>query len=107
MSDYDLSGYVCGVTNLPCSGCSFMCEHRKREDDWGFDMPVRRGIYRHFKGGYYEVIEPSATNTETSEEYVVYKDIEGRVWVRPKEMFEENVGGVPRFRLICERGEEK
>ena len=33
MSDYDLSGYVCGVTNLPCSGCSFMCEHRRREDD--------------------------------------------------------------------------
>ncbi len=23
-------GYFCGVTGLPCCGCSFFCEHRKK-----------------------------------------------------------------------------
>ena len=70
-------------------------------------MHVVRGLWRHYKGHYYEVIEPEATNTETDEIYVVYKDGDGKVWVRPKEMFEGNVGDVPRFRLICEREEKK
>lgn len=27
--NYDFSKYACGVTDLPCCGCSLFCEHRK------------------------------------------------------------------------------
>ncbi len=51
------------------------------------------GIYRHFKGNLYEVIE-SAHHSETLSEYVVYRALytspefgTNHLWVRPKEMF--------------------
>ena len=25
--------YVCGVTGLPCCGCSLFCEHRRPKED--------------------------------------------------------------------------
>lgn len=63
---------------------------------------IKTGIYRHFKGGRYEVIA-IAKHSETLEEMVVYKALygDGGVWVRPASMWEETVvyGGkeVKRF----------
>ena len=58
---------------------------------------MKLGKYRHYKGKEYEVLG-IATHSETLEELVVYKalyKIEGKgkdsMWVRPKEMFEEEV----------------
>ena len=52
---------------------------------------VKRGIYRHFKGGIYEVLE-IATHSETMEELVVYRNREsGKWWVRPASMWNETV----------------
>ncbi len=63
---------------------------------------IETGIYRHFKGGRYEVIA-IAKHSETLEEMVVYRALygDGGVWVRPASMWEETVvyGGkeVKRF----------
>lgn len=49
---------------------------------------VRTGqIYRHFKGGLYQIIAV-ATHSETNERYVVYQALYGGmdVWVRPYDM---------------------
>jgi hypothetical protein len=70
-------------------------------------MQVKKGLYRHFKGGKCRVIGV-AKHSETLEELVVYEhpDENGKMelWVRPKEMFFEKVekGGkkVPRFKYI-------
>lgn len=65
------------------------------------------GFYRHFKGKPYRV-RGMARHSETLEELVLYEALYpnelGRVWVRPKAMFEEAVNkeGVtrPRFQRI-------
>ena len=45
------------------------------------------GVYRHFKGNYYIVLDV-ATNSETEEECVVYRSLtDGKLWVRPLNMF--------------------
>ena len=53
---------------------------------------IEPGIYRHFKGNYYEVIG-LARHSETEEEMVVYRALygEGGVWVRPTVMWSEKV----------------
>ena len=53
---------------------------------------IRRGRYRHFKGGEYEVIG-IARHSETLEDMVVYRALygEGGLWVRPLSMWEETV----------------
>jgi hypothetical protein len=64
------------------------------------------GLYRHFKGGEYELLSV-ARHSETEELLVVYKSVEdqGTIWVRPLEMFTELVdhagAKLPRFAPIA------
>ena len=62
-------------------------------------------IYRHYKGNRYEYVG-ECLHSETLEEMVIYRALygEGKLWVRPKSMFFENVTladgtSVPRFAL--------
>ena len=60
------------------------------------------GLYRHYKGGQYEVIG-TARHSETLEPMTVYRALYGAhgLWVRPAAMFSETIeiDGVvrPRF----------
>lgn len=55
------------------------------------DLP-EKGIWRHFKGGRYELID-IARHSETLEMMVVYRALygEGGLWVRPLAMWSEQV----------------
>ena len=60
------------------------------------------GIYQHFKGGLYEAICVGRSSEARSEEFVVYKSLDkGYIWIRPIEMFFEDVDKAeykgPRF----------
>jgi hypothetical protein len=65
------------------------------------DTP-KPGLYRHYKGGEYEVVQ-LARHSETLAPVVVYRALDGErgLWVRPAEMWNEavEVGGrrVRRF----------
>ena len=50
------------------------------------------GIYKHFKGDYYLLVD-IAKHSETGEEYVVYRKLydDCALWVRPLDMFMEEV----------------
>jgi len=69
------------------------------------DNSVQRGLYRHFKGNTYEVID-TAKHSETQEDMVVYRALYGDfgLWVRPIDMFTEEVERngrkMSRFQLI-------
>lgn len=71
----------------------------------------RPGIYRHYKGNLYQVLEV-ATHSETCEQLVVYRPLYGEraLWVRPLEMFMEEVVvdgvQVPRFAWQYEAAQE-
>jgi hypothetical protein len=66
---------------------------------------IKNGIYRHFKGGRYEVIG-IARHSETEEELVVYRALygDGALWVRPLSMWNERVSyqGKTVFRFTPE-----
>lgn len=90
---------------------------------------IKPGKYQHYKGNYYEVLY-IGRHSENLEEFVVYKALydspdaqkseisgtaksgfgKGAIWVRPKEMFIENIiidgKEVPRFRFVEEVTEE-
>ena len=55
-------------------------------------MKLNKGIYRHFKGKLYEVID-FVTHSETEEELVLYRPLYGKfdLWVRPKAVFQDVV----------------
>ena len=55
-------------------------------------MEIKLGKYRHFKGNEYEVIG-IAKHSETLEEMVIYRALygEGGYWVRPAEMWNEEI----------------
>ncbi len=55
-------------------------------------MTVKKGIYRHFKGNLYEVLEVG-THSETQEQQVVYRALYGErgIWIRPLAMFFDTV----------------
>ena len=67
-------------------------------------MELTKGIYRHFKGNLYELVD-IAKHSETLEPMVVYRALygEGGLWVRPASMWEEWVERPdyqgPRFTL--------
>lgn len=46
------------------------------------------GIYKHFKGDHYLVVD-IANHSETKEKYVVYRRLygDGSLWIRPIDMF--------------------
>ena len=53
---------------------------------------IKTGIYKHFKGGRYEVIGV-ARHSKTLEEMVVYRALygDGGLWTRPASMWNETV----------------
>jgi hypothetical protein len=69
----------------------------------------RPGIYKHYKGGLYEV-HGIAVHSETEEEFVVYRSLYGtyRLNVRPLGIFIDEVDKPdfnykgPRFTLVNE-----
>lgn len=66
---------------------------------------LKKGRYKHYKGGEYTVIGV-AKHSETQEEFVVYRAEYGacELWIRPLGMFQESVivNGVstPRFLFL-------
>lgn len=70
---------------------------------------VKKGIYQHYKGNKYELID-IVRHSETTEEMVLYKplyvseEFPDQMWVRPKEMFFEDVviegKKIPRFKFL-------
>ena len=63
------------------------------------------GLYQHFKGRYYEVID-IARHSETDEAMVIYRPQYGKkqLWVRPADMWAESIErdgySGPRFRKV-------
>ena len=53
---------------------------------------IPAGIYRHYKGNYYQVIGV-AKHSETEEDLVVYRALYGGfgLWVRPLKMFTDQI----------------
>ena len=66
-------------------------------------------LYRHYKGGTYELVCNNVTHTETGESLVIYRDCRGQMWARPESMFYGlvKVGDdlVPRFVLCQSEGD--
>lgn len=67
---------------------------------------VQRGLYRHFKGGLYEVLD-CVINSENLESMVLYRPVGSpTLWVRPYTMFFEEVERdgkcTPRFSFVSE-----
>ena len=66
---------------------------------------MKQGLYQHYSGESYHVIGV-CRHSETLEEMVIYRQLYGDygLWVRPKQMFEENIihEGIemPRFKFI-------
>ncbi|HQS66433.1 MAG TPA: DUF1653 domain-containing protein [Sulfuricurvum sp.] len=66
---------------------------------------LKAGIYVHYKGNEYEVMD-IATHSETEEKMVVYKALYGEfgLWVRPLSMFDEVMSdGRKRFAFVREK----
>lgn len=65
---------------------------------------IKTGTYRHYKGALYEVID-TVRHSETEEWLVLYRPLygEGKLWVRPYEMFTEmvEVNGQEVARFAC------
>lgn len=70
---------------------------------------VINGIYLHYKGNKYQLID-IVRHSETTEEMILYKplyvskEFPNQMWVRPKKMFLEDViidgKKIPRFKLL-------
>ena len=76
-------------------------------------MKIKKGIYKHYKGNLYELIDV-VRHSETTEEMVLYKPLykskdfpDNKMWVRPKEMFFEDViiegKKFPRFEFVSSK----
>lgn len=77
----------------------------ERQSSKDNNLCIQPGIYRHYKGGEYQVID-TAIHSETEELVVVYRPLYGKreLWVRPLEMFKESIvidgQEVPRFEFV-------
>jgi len=75
------------------------------------DHKIIPGIYRHYKGQDYQVLD-IARHSETEEEFVAYRCLYGdySLWVRPLAMFKETIEingkTQPRFALVQAAGEQ-
>lgn len=69
---------------------------------------MQKGIYRHYKGAYYEVIDV-ARHSESLENMVVYRALYGDfgLWIRPLKMFCEDVEVNGKIQKRFEFVEEK
>ena len=92
--------------------CDYKCDNRDYMDwpvgdthnrciEWGYSCMMKEkqmnqikinGIYKHFKGDYYLLVDV-AKHSETGEDYVVYRKLyeDCALWVRPLDMFLEEV----------------
>ena len=72
-------------------------------DDQTPPAKIVPGIYRHYKGNLYEVID-SARHTETRESLTLYLALYGErgLWVRPTTMFSDEmiVDGTSQRRFV-------
>lgn len=79
-----------------------LIEQRVRHRIASVNTPLPDQVYRHYKGADYLVLTV-ARHTETGEDFVVYQALYGErgMWVRPLEMFMEEVtvDGVRRRRF--------
>ncbi len=72
-----------------------------------YKREIKKGIYRHFKGNLYEVVD-LAYDSETLAPKVVYRALygEGELWVRDASMWNEQVERdgmrLPRFEPVGE-----
>ncbi|MCJ8329619.1 MAG: DUF1653 domain-containing protein [Lentisphaeria bacterium] len=70
-------------------------------------MDYKKGIYKHYKGNEYEVID-HVKHSETCETMILYRALYGNfdLWVRPIDMFFETVEidgqEIPRFQFLRE-----
>lgn len=72
-------------------------------------MSLKLGKYKHYKGNFYRVLGV-AKHSETLEDLVVYECLydnpRSKLWVRPLQMFAENVEvdgkTMPRFEFVEE-----
>ena len=57
-----------------------------------YEQRIKKGLYRHFKGNYYELVG-FAYHSEDMSCMVVYRALYGEreTWVRPADMWEEYV----------------
>jgi hypothetical protein len=67
---------------------------------------INKGIYKHFKGNLYRVLD-IARHSETEEEHVVYRAMkDDSLWIRPLSMFDEVIERdgktVKRFEFVEE-----
>jgi hypothetical protein len=69
-------------------------------------VKLKKGLYRHYKGGEYEVLGV-VRHSETEEYLALYRPLYGEraLWVRPLEMFTGSVElageSVPRFEWLA------
>ena len=69
---------------------------------------IQKGIYKHFKGGGYEVIG-NAVHTETGEALVLYRAVDrySPIYARPLKLWNRPVNGEKRFELVEAEGSEE
>ena len=63
-------------------------ENNIKVEERNYEQTKINGIYKHFKGDYYLVVD-IATHSETEEKRVVYRGLYGNgdLWVIPLELF--------------------
>jgi hypothetical protein len=79
----------------------------EHEHEGAAQTPIPLGTYRHYKGKLYDVIG-FAIHSETLEDMVIYRQLygEGKTWVRPLSMWENEIEVDGRTVKRFEKAEE-